>query len=437
MAASRSIGGVFAELTLRDGNFRAGMKKAGAAMNRFGAAAAQAGAVAAGALAAGLAAGVKRTIDMGGAMTDLSAQTGIAIKDLMQIQQAYKDNGKSADSAGKDINKMQKSIAAASLDEGGAADPFARIGLSASRLMAMDPASQFFAISEAIKKIQNPTEKTAAAMEIFGRSGGQLLAVFEGSDLESVNTSLGKMPEIMQEFSAELDHAGDLLGRLPNKSDQFFAGFTSGIINQLIPSLETVDNFDFTNIGQSLGESIGGAIEHAAFLANVLFDTLYDHFSKLENIVIPFSVFKIPSSLYDNIDKYAAAQRLIDEEQEQAAAERKKLAEEQKAYDAARRQEHMTAPDYVDPYEAARLFEHQNAPDFVEKVKSAEKSANPIDIMGARDQSMGQGSDEYLRRGLSLGETSGEKIQKKQEMYLKSILDVLKKASSNGTLVWT
>ena len=403
MARSSSIGGIFAELTLRDGKFRAGMKSAGATLKKFGSAAVSAGAMAGSALAAGLAVGVKKTIDMGGALTDLSAQTGIAIKDLMQIQQAYKDNGKSADDAGKDINKMQKAIASAAQDEGGAGDPFAKLGLSASRLLAMDPASQFFTIAESIRKIQNPAEKTAAAMAVFGKSGGELLAVFEGADLESVNASLGRMPEIMQEFSAELDHAGDLLGRLPNKSDQFFAGFTAGVINELIPSLETVDNYDFTTIGESLGNSLGKAIEHAAFLFNVLFDTISGE------------------GYAASIAKYAEAQRLIDEEQEQAKADRKKKADDEKAYDAARRQEHMNAPDWVDPYLAAREMEHRTAPDYIdpETIKPARITPRMTGDIEA------PGIDDYQRRGLSLSASPQAQEGKKMLTVMEQVRNIL------------
>ena len=151
MAASRSIGGVFATLTLRDLKFRNGMKRAGRSLAKFGKMAIRAGSVATGALAVGLVAGTKKTIAMGAELDHLSTQTGVAVADLMRIQQAYKDNGKAAESAGKDINKMQRAIFEASEDPGGSMDYFAQMGLSAEKLMGMNSTEQFFAIGEAIK----------------------------------------------------------------------------------------------------------------------------------------------------------------------------------------------------------------------------------------------------------------------------------------------
>jgi len=264
MAGSKSIGGVFATLSIKDVNFDKKLKSAGNNMSKFGKAASAIGGpvaiaiAAAGAAMAGLAVGTKKTLSMGGELADLSAQTGVAISDLMRIQQAYKDNGKEASSAGKDINKMQKAIVAASDDP--ANDPFAAIGLSVKNLMAMNPSEQFFAIGDAIKQIQDPAKQVAASMKIFGKSGGELLPVFKGSSLEDINRSLGRSVEVMNKFAGKFDEVDDKIGRLSNKSNQFFVGFASGVVDQMLPALDRVDGYDFTNLGQSIGEFFGAAM---------------------------------------------------------------------------------------------------------------------------------------------------------------------------------
>ena len=261
MAKSKSIGGAFATLSLRDLKFRKGLKSARRSLNKFGSSAVRVGTVAMAALTAGMIAGTKRTITMGAELDHLSTQTGVAVGDLMRIQQAYKDNGKAAKSAGKDINKMQRAIFEASEDPGGSMDYFAQMGLSAEKLMGMNSTEQFFTIGEAIKGIRNQTKQAALAMDVFGRSGGELLTVFKGSSLADVNASLGRMPELMQRFSAEMERADTIMGRLPNKSDQFFTGFTAGIINQILPGLEKVNDTDFTDLGENLGLEIAKALE--------------------------------------------------------------------------------------------------------------------------------------------------------------------------------
>ena len=261
MAKSRKIGGIYAELTLKDTKFQKGLKAAAAKVNKFGIRMAKAGAVAAGAMAAGLTAGTKKMITMGAELDHMSTQTGVAVSSLIKIGQAYKDNGKAADTAGKDINKMQRAIYEASQDPGGSMDYFAQIGLSAEELMGMNPEQQFFAIGNALLKIQNQTEQTAVAMDIFGRSGAEVLKVFKGTTLDDVNASLGRMPEIMDQFSGAMERVDTLMGRLPNKSDQFFAGFTSGIVGQILPGLESINDKDFTTLGESLGDAVGEGMQ--------------------------------------------------------------------------------------------------------------------------------------------------------------------------------
>lgn len=398
MAKSSSIGGIFAELTLRDSKFRKGLSSAGLGLKTFGASAAKYGAMAAAALGAGLAAGTKRTISMGGELSDLSSQTGIAVADLMRIQQAYKDNGKSADDAGKDINKMQRSISDAANGDS-AKDPFAEIGISAKELMALNPTEQFFAIGEAIKKIQSPTKQAAAAMDIFGRSGGELLTVFKGADLESINKSLGKMPELMGLFADQFDRVDDLIGRLPNKTDQFFTGFSSGIIENIIPALETVDEMDFTHIGQSIGQSIGdGLMTYISGLAvtlNAAWDTIFEG-----------------AEFSEAMSKYAEAQNLINEEQK--AVRQARL--DEAAYQAARTLEHRSAPNYIEPA----------------LIQPAEIKPRTISSPDFKPE-----FDDYRKRGLSLSANPTEVTEKKQldiQIKIHRLLEMIE--AKNGGL-WT
>jgi hypothetical protein len=151
---------------------------------------------------------------------------------------------------------MQKALVEAS---SGGNDPFAAIGLSASELMQMNPAQQFQQIGDAIMRIQNPAERTAKAMEIFGKGGMGLTTVFPG--MEGAVKAMGKMPQLAKEFGAAMGEANDLIGHLPLKSDQFFMGFTSGIIGTLLPNLRKIDEYDFTQLGQNLGQSLATGFE--------------------------------------------------------------------------------------------------------------------------------------------------------------------------------
>ena len=246
MSRAKSIGNVYAELSVRD-KMTMGLAKAGKSLSKFGKQATRyAGAgLAAGTAAAGVAliAGTKRTLDMTDAVGDLAAQTGISVSGMMKMQQVYKDGGRSAEMASKDIGKMQKSIVTAA--EGAVEDdPFAKIGLSARELIELAPEKQFKMIGDALMRIENPALRNARAMEIFGKGGVGLASVF-GNAEKSVK-SLGRMPELAEQFADRMGGANDIIGRLPVKSDQFFMGFTAGIIDEMLPALRQADEMDFT-----------------------------------------------------------------------------------------------------------------------------------------------------------------------------------------------
>jgi len=260
MAKSRSIGGIYASLSLRDGGFKSGLKSARKGLNEFGGTAIKGAAAGVAALGAGMAAaavmGTKSTLSMVDDLGDVSSQTGVAIADMMLLQRAYTDGGRAAEMTGKDIGKMQRSIVGANA---GGADPFASMGLSAEKLLQLNPADQFRQIGAAIMEISNPAERTAKAMEIFGKGGMGLVTVFGGID--GAVKSLGRMPELAQEFGAAMGEANDLIGHLPVKSDQFFVGFTAGIIGELLPGLKKIDDYDFTTMGQNIGAALSTAFE--------------------------------------------------------------------------------------------------------------------------------------------------------------------------------
>ena len=253
-------------------------------------------------------------------------------------------------------------------------------------------------------------------MDVFGRSGGELLTVFKGSNIDDINQSLGKMPEIMEEFSTELERVDTLMGRLPNKADQFFTGFTAGIVEQLIPSLESVNDFDFTQLGKSLGEALTSVAGEFALIMNATWDAVTTD-STFKESVNKFA------DIYEEIKREDEALRqgrrdAKEKEKQQEKNDRiAKLAEE-KAYEKARLQEYRDAPDYVDPT--------------AEAIDVAVKSS--VNIPVAQAEAGGEMS-QFQRRGLSLSKVPGS-VQDKVLKVQEDIRDILAAAQVAGGLKW-
>ncbi len=238
-------------------------------------------------------------IKLGGELNDLSARTGIAVSSLQVLQQAFADNGVEASKVGQSINKMQRSLVDASKGMGSGKIALDTLGLSAKQLLKLAPEDQFSAISTAIAGMSDPAKQAAAAMAIFGKSAGELLPIFKaGGAIDDARASLGSLPEIMQRNAEQFDRIDDLLGRMPNKSRQLFAGIGDQLADELLKPLEAINKMDFTVIGQNIGAyfdlaldsfkdgtfgqfialSIEAGFEQGTTAAKVLVDGLFESF---------------------------------------------------------------------------------------------------------------------------------------------------------------
>ena len=255
---------VSTKLTLDTSGFNRGIKSAESGMAKFKAAAGPAvlGAIAAGfaaaaAAAAGLAVGVKGALDLGGALSDLSTRTGVAAGELRVLQEAFARNGLSAEQVGPAINKMQRAIVEGGQGVATYKRAFDSLGISMDSLRGMSSADQFEAIGTAINGLSDPAARAATAMQIFGRSGGEMLTLFSNSGaMNEAARSVGDQADILTRNANLFDQASDILGSVATKMQGFFVGVADTLVPALMPLLEVADGIDVASLGQDLGSAI-------------------------------------------------------------------------------------------------------------------------------------------------------------------------------------
>jgi hypothetical protein len=205
--------------------------------------------------------GARDIIKLGADMDHLHSQTGVAVKDLIILRQAFEDNGISADNSRLAINKMQKSLVEASEGLQEPVKAFDALGLSYEDLLEKSPTEQFSEIGNAIRAIEDPAERSAAAMRIFGRAGAELQSLFVSGDIDDVARSLGAMPEVLERNARQFERIDTLMGRIPNKSRQLFAGIGDMLADELLGPLDALNSIDLTAAGQRIGAFLDLAIE--------------------------------------------------------------------------------------------------------------------------------------------------------------------------------
>jgi hypothetical protein len=211
-------------------------------------------------------------LDLGGRLSDLAARTGEAEGNLLLLERAFQNSGAGAEAVGPAINKLQNFMQGAA--EGGATQTAAmdRLGISLDELAGKTPTQQLEAFAQKISSVEDPTLRTALAMDVFGKSGGELLPLltnFSG-ELGTAEGQLGSMVDIMNRNAAVFDAVSDKINIVKGK----FMEFAAGILDRIVPALDAVteglSRIDTAAIGQQLADAfLGGTQAMSGFQSAV------------------------------------------------------------------------------------------------------------------------------------------------------------------------
>ncbi len=113
------------------------------------------------------------------ANNDMARSLGISNAALTEMSYVARFSGVDIGQLTSALGLMQRTIGEAAGGAEGAIGSLAKIGLTVQDLINLSPDQQFSLIAEKIGAIQNPAERTAAAMDIFGRSGRALNDVMD------------------------------------------------------------------------------------------------------------------------------------------------------------------------------------------------------------------------------------------------------------------
>lgn len=182
-ASSVRAGRAYVEIGTRLGPLQAGLRSAQAQLAAFGSSVRRIGAgiTAAGAVAAApLAASVAIFARQGDEIAKAAKRTGLSTEAMSELGFAARRSGSSMEELEGGLRIMQRTIAEARSGSGAAAEALDRLGLSVGQIASLSPDQQLVAIADGLASIQDPADRTAAAMAVFGRGGTALIPLLEG-----------------------------------------------------------------------------------------------------------------------------------------------------------------------------------------------------------------------------------------------------------------
>lgn len=198
-----------------------------------------------------LLAATKHFMKVGDQLDKMALRTGLSTNALSELGFAAEQSGTDIEAVEKAVRKMQKTITDASTGEKTYVDALKMVGLSFADLQGMNPEDQFTAIADGMNAIQDPTKKAAAAVEIFGRAGTQLIPMLgdmRALRAEAVRLGLSIGPQQAKQ-AAELEDAW-------NRVKRSFGAVAVAIGSSLAPMMTGLSEKIKVGIG-SIREWIG------------------------------------------------------------------------------------------------------------------------------------------------------------------------------------
>lgn len=190
-----------------------------------------AGAIA-GAAIAGLGVLIKRSIDAADSMSKLSQSTGVAIGSLSQLDFAAKLSG--VDDLGGALTKLNRSIGEAAQGTKAQADAFAALGISVKEADGSLKSTEqvFNEVADAFSGLEDGAAKTTVAMDLFGRSGADLIPL-----LNAGTKGIGDLRKEADELGLTLDERTGKASEEFNDNLSRLASVASGLGNRLAGQL--------------------------------------------------------------------------------------------------------------------------------------------------------------------------------------------------------
>lgn len=270
MASAAKIGALMVSLGIDTAQFSAGLKKSQASLASFGkmaGAALKVTALAATAAGAAMGYAVKSAIDHADALSKSAQKAGVTTEALSRLAYAASYSDVSMEGLTGGLQKLSKAMLdATQTPTSAAAAAFKALGISVTdasgKLRGGD--AVFADLSDRFSRMQDGATKTALAMQIFGKSGAEMIPLLNGGSAE------------LKRMADEADRLGITLSTKAGKDAERFndtlsligkvlQGVTNKVMEAALPALQslaqTLASPEIASAAMTLATNIIGALD--------------------------------------------------------------------------------------------------------------------------------------------------------------------------------
>lgn len=217
--------------------------------------------VSVGAAAAAIKSMVGHTLEAADALGKMSQKVGVSVEDLSRLQQAAELSDVSSEQLQTALVHLSKSAVEASKGTGAQADAFRDLGISVVDANGkMRPTKALLDdVADAFAGMDGGAEKTRLALDVFGKSGAEILPLLNG--LREASTEADRLGTVFSEkLAKDSEEVNDNLARLEGT----FKGIAREITEALMPALKGAAR-ELIGVAKSYRELVAGSGRSGTF----------------------------------------------------------------------------------------------------------------------------------------------------------------------------
>ncbi len=278
--ANKEIGKMERDFKKSFGNIEKQIRSAGIAMAGIGTV-----------VFGGLFKATKDTGELGEELLNLNKKTGISVEALSELKYMADTSGASLASVETAIKQMNNALDDSMKSTAKDTNAFKRLGLSLEELKKLKPDERFWQIAEALAEVKDEGERSALAVDIFGKSGTDLIPILDAGQegLQAMKDKARELGVVMSQESAEkaaafnesMDNMGKSLEGLKNAIGKAMEGPLGKLVDQLTSIITKVGEWADAHPGlvEAIGTLAGALAIGGTFLVGLTY--AFDMFSKL------------------------------------------------------------------------------------------------------------------------------------------------------------
>lgn len=177
--------------------------------------------------------------DAGDELAKMAQRTGISVEALSELKYAADLSGTSIDAIELSSKKLSLAIVDLARGSQGAVDAFGLIGLSLKDLQGLKPEDAFMKVAGAVASIEDPTIKAAAAVNIFGKNGTDLIPLLNGG-AEGLAKMRDEAKRLGVTFTTEAAQASEEFNDNLSRLGASFKGIQYAVASAFLPALNNL-----------------------------------------------------------------------------------------------------------------------------------------------------------------------------------------------------